>query len=77
MYIKLYLINFSTEFEFPCGNMHDVTLLFAKKTAFVITWFKFLFRDKTLFYKHGHNIMRMFDVLPNFLFTTSERKPDC
>ena len=27
-------------------------------------------------YNHGHNIMRMFDVFPNFHFTTSERKPD-
>ena len=25
-------------------------------------------------YNHGHNILRMFDVLPNFLFTTSEMK---
>ena len=24
---------------------------------------------------HGHNIMRIFDVLPNFPFTTSETKP--
>ena len=27
-------------------------------------------------YNHGHNIMRIFDVLPNFPFTTSETKPD-
>ena len=25
---------------------------------------------------HGHNILRLFDVLPNFLFTTSETKCD-
>ena len=25
---------------------------------------------------HGHNIMRIFDVLPNFPFTTSETKLD-
>ena len=24
----------------------------------------------------GHNIMRIFDLLPNFPFFTSERKPD-
>ena len=24
----------------------------------------------------GHNIMRIFDLLPNFPFLTSERKPD-
>ena len=24
----------------------------------------------------GHNILRLFDVLPNFSFTTSERKSD-
>ena len=27
-------------------------------------------------YKHGHNIMRIFNVLPNFPFTTSETKLD-
>ena len=27
-------------------------------------------------YNHGHNIMRIFEVLPNFPFTRSERKPD-
>ena len=27
-------------------------------------------------YNHGHNILRIFDVLPNFPFTTSETKPD-
>ena len=27
-------------------------------------------------YNHGHNIMRIFDVLPNFTFPTSETKPD-
>ena len=29
-----------------------------------------------LYYNHGHNIMRIYDVLPNFPFTTSETKPD-
>ena len=27
-------------------------------------------------YNHGHNIMRIFNVLPNFPLTTSETKPD-
>ena len=27
-------------------------------------------------YNHGHNILRAFNVLPNFPFTTSETKPD-
>ena len=27
-------------------------------------------------YNHRHNILRLFDTLPNFLFTTSETKPD-
>ena len=27
-------------------------------------------------YNYGHNIMSIFDVLPNFPFTTIERKPD-
>ena len=37
--IKLYLINFSTEFEFLCGNMHDVTFTFCQE---VRALFKFL-----------------------------------
>ena len=28
------------------------------------------------YYNHGHNIMIIFDVLPNSHFTTSETKPD-
>ena len=28
------------------------------------------------YYNHGQNILRIFDVLPNFLFTTSETKPN-
>ena len=28
------------------------------------------------FSNHGHNILRIFDVLPNLPFTTSETKPD-
>ena len=28
-------------------------------------------------YDYGHNIMRTFDVLPNFAFTTNETKADC
>ena len=27
-------------------------------------------------YNHGHDILRIFDTLPNFLFTTSEAKRD-
>ena len=27
-------------------------------------------------YNHGHNIIRISDVLPNFPFTTSEMEPD-
>ena len=27
-------------------------------------------------YNHGHNILRLFDTLPSFLFTTSETKHD-
>ena len=28
------------------------------------------------YYNHGHNILRHFDILPNFLFTASETKRD-
>ena len=31
---------------------------------------------KTFADNHGHNILRVFDTLPNFLFTTSEAKRD-
>ena len=27
-------------------------------------------------YNHGHNILRLFDALPHFLFTTSETMRD-
>ena len=27
-------------------------------------------------YNHGHNILRLFDILPNVPFTTSETKRD-
>ena len=27
-------------------------------------------------YKHFHNIVRFFDILPNFIFTTSEKMRD-
>ena len=30
----------------------------------------------TIFHNHGHNILRLFDVLPNFPFTTGETKRD-
>ena len=30
----------------------------------------------TAYYNHRHNIMRIFDVLPNFSFTTSETNRD-
>ena len=33
-------------------------------------------RENFSCYDHGHNIMRIFDVLPNFPFNTSEMKPD-
>ena len=28
----------------------------------------------TSFYNHFHNILRLFDILPNFPYTTSETK---
>ena len=29
--LKIYLINLSTEFEFLCGNMYDVTFTFCQE----------------------------------------------
>ena len=37
---------------------------------------EYTFRRGALIYNHGHNIIRIFEVLPNFPFTTSETKPD-
>ena len=33
-------------------------------------------QKKNLADNHGHNILRIFDVFPNFTFTTSETKLD-
>ena len=30
----------------------------------------------SLYYNHGHNILRLFDIWPNFSFTTSETNCD-
>ena len=45
---------------------------------------KNLFKPKIMFtmllfkvYIPNHNILRLFDVLPNFIFTTSETMCDC
>ena len=38
--IKLYLINFSTEFEFLCGNMHDVTFVFCQEVRALFKYLK-------------------------------------
>ena len=32
--------------------------------------------SQTYIYNHGHNILRLFDTSPNFIFTTSEMKRD-
>ena len=42
------------------------------QAMFVLLWVKLKVQD----YNHGHNILRIFDVLPIFTFTTSEMKPD-
>ena len=47
--------------EFPCLEL-------------LTKWF--LKDYSATFYNHGHNIMRIFDVLPNFPFTASDTKPD-
>ena len=33
-------------------------------------------QQSTGYYNHGHNILRLFDILPNVPFTTSETKDD-
>ena len=37
---------------------------------------EYLIKMSSFYYNDGHNIMRIFDVFPNFPFTTSETKPD-
>ena len=39
--------------------------------------YKFGYLDLHQVYDHGHNVLRMFDGLQIFPFTTSETKPDC
>ena len=46
-----------------------------------LEWDYYLLRNEVLniyymWYNHGHNILRLFDNLPNFLFITSETKRD-
>ena len=45
---------------------------------FVICFPQFNFEAKSygFTYNHGHNVLRLFDNLPNLLFTTSEVKCD-
>ena len=43
-----------------------------KKTHFIVILVNLLYRDQIVSYNRFHNILRLFDVLPNFPFTTSE-----
>ena len=43
---------------------------------FVLSCPKYILNLLSTIYNHGHNILRLFDTLPNFLFTTSEIKRD-
>ena len=52
--IKLYLINFSTEFEFLCGNMPDVTFAFCQEVS---AFFKFL---KSYSFSIYYNLVQAF-----------------
>ena len=67
----------------------SLSLLTLSLSLFSKTFFSFLQWDfvhyivhfyKSLYlhgaYNYGHNIMRIFDVLPNISVTTSEAKPD-
>ena len=47
-------------------------LSFFEKKEIFLPWLNFADAN----YNHGHNIMRSFDVLPSFPFTTNETKPD-
>ena len=63
-----------------------MTLIFASNFffffffQFAFTFFKFhqylMIMEINVFYNHFHNILRHFDVLPNFSFTTSETMRD-
>ena len=48
----------------------SITYLF----YYICIYVNFLINKYYVNYNHGHNIMRIFDVLPNFSFTTSETK---
>ena len=51
---------------------------FIKSSGNLTVWLKINTSEQNNFldYKHGHNILRIFDVLPNILFTTSEQSLD-
>ena len=48
-------------------NILDLIKAKGKETQYVLTY---------LFYNSSHNILTIFDVLPNFAFRTSEMKRD-
>ena len=51
--------------------------LYFRKRNFLIFWERYIQNPRHIQnYNHGHNILRIFDVLPSFPFTISETKPD-
>ena len=65
--IKLYLINFSTVFEFYCGNMHEVTFAFCQE---VRAFFKFLTSSSFSIY---YNLVHVFVYGKNSLLEPTEK----
>ena len=57
------------------ANFFDKTRWIVKKKSGIKLTIA-LKKDLIVSYNHGHNIMRIFYVLPKFFFATSETKPD-
>ena len=57
------------------ANFFDKTRWIVKKKSGIKLTIA-LKKDLIVSYNHGHNIMRIFDVLPKIFFATSETKPD-
>ena len=55
------------------AHLAHALLILSLNAAFSV---KLLFPQTWMSHNHGHNILRICDVLPIFPFTTSETKPD-
>ena len=65
-------------FECYIWNCHKITATNLQALSCGVAITIIVSKEKSVknTYNHGHNILKLFDTLPNFLFTTSETKRD-